>query len=107
MKNKKNKNPYIGQSWDDFVKENCTSEEIDKMNKYVEFYGVVIKLRKKFGLTQREMSDKVGMKQPMLARFEKGDNIPKITTAQKILKPFGLSLAIVTEADEKVIYKFD
>lgn len=107
MKNEINKNPHIGQSWDEYIKENCSSEEMQKINKYVEFYGVVIKLRKSLGLTQREMSEKIGMKQPMLARFEKGDNVPKLSTAQRMLKPFGLSLAIVSDSDEKVIYKFE
>lgn len=101
-----NKNPYEGQSWDEIEKEWFTPEEIEKLNKRVEFYGVLIKIRKALGLTQREMSEIVDMKQPMLARFETGENVPKLTTASKLLKPFGLSLAIVSDKTDKVIHKF-
>ena len=43
----------------------------------------------------------------MLTRFETGENIPKLNTAAKILKPFYLSLAIVVDKNDKVIYKFN
>lgn len=101
-----NKNPYEGQSWDEIEKEWFTPEEIEKLNKRVEFYGVLIKIRKALGLTQRQMSEIADMKQPMLARFETGENVPKLTTASKLLKPFGLSLAIVSDKTDKVIHKF-
>lgn len=100
------KNPYEGQSWDEIEKEWFTPEEIEKLNKRVEFYGVLIKIRKALGLTQRQMSEIVDMKQPMLARFETGENVPTLTTASKLLKPFGLSLAIVLDKTDKVIHKF-
>lgn len=101
-----NKNPYEGQSWDEIEKEWFTPEEIEKLNKRVEFYGVLIKIRKALGLTQRQMSEIADIKQPMLARFETGENVPKLTTASKLLKPFGLSLAIVSDKTDKVIHKF-
>lgn len=106
MKNKKmNYNP-VGQSWEEVEKELFTPEEIAASEKRVQFYGVLIKIRQALGLTQRQMSEIVDMKQPMLARFETGENIPKLTTASKLLKPFGLSLAIVLDKTDKVIYKF-
>lgn len=102
----KNKNPYKGDSWEDVEKELFTPEEIEQTNRFVKFYGVIISIRQKLGLTQREMAQIINMKQPMLARFEKGDNIPKLTTACKILKPFGLYLAI-TDKNDNVLYKFE
>ena len=59
--------------------------------KRIKFYGVLIKIRKALGLTQ------------MLARFQTGENISKLNTAAKILKPFGLFLAIVVDKNDKVI----
>lgn len=77
-----------------------------KKYKNKEKLGPLAFIRKKFGITQREMSDITNIKQPMLARLETGENIPKVSTAAKLLKPFGLSLAIVADKTNEIIYKF-
>lgn len=97
----------VGQTWNEVEKELFTPEKIEVSKKRVKFYDALINIRKALGLTQRQMSEKTKIKQPMLARFESGENIPKISTASKILKPFGLSLAVVYDDTNKVICKFD
>ena len=103
----KHKNPYEGDSWEDVEKQLFTQEEIERCKKKVKFYGIFIKLRKALGLTQRQLADISNVKQPMLARFETGENIPKVSTVCKILKPLGLSLAIVSDKTDEVLYKFE
>lgn len=103
---KLNYNP-VGPTWDEVEKEIFTPEEIEASKKRVKFYDALVSIRKKLGLTQRQMSEMVDIKQPMLARFESGENTPKISTASKILKPFGLSLAIVSDKTNEVVCKFE
>lgn len=42
-------------------------------------------LRKKAGLTQKQLAERAGFSQPLIARIEKGDIDTKIGTARKIL----------------------
>lgn len=105
--NKKIKNPYEGQTWEEVEKELFTEEEIKASHRRVKFYSALLKIRQSLGLTQRQMSEITNIKQPMLARLESGENNPKISTATKLLRPFGLSLAIVSDATDEIVYKFD
>lgn len=41
---------------------------------------VVIVLRTQSGLTQRELAERIGIKQPQLARIESGKQLPKLET---------------------------
>lgn len=77
-----------------------------KKNIIAKFSQALISIRKKFKLTQRQMSEVSKVKQPMLARFEKGINVPKINTAIKLLKPFGLALAIVKQDTQELVCVF-
>ena len=43
----------------------------------------------------------------MLARLKSGENVPKLSTASKLLKPFGMSLAIVNDKTDEIICKFE
>lgn len=95
-------NKYRGQSWEEVQNELFTKEEIEASKKRIRFHLALISIREKLGLTQRELSDKAKIKQPMLARIESGKNNPKINTAIKILKPLGFSLAIINDSNEIV-----
>ena len=100
---KKSKLNKTEPTWQDL----SSPEKAGRSHSRVSFMGALSAIRKTLGLTQREMSDIVDVKQPMLARFESGENIPKISTASKLLKPFGLSLAVVSDKTNKIICKFD
>lgn len=43
-------------------------------------------LRKKAGLTQKDLAEKAGLSQSLIARIEKGDIDTRLSTAQKILE---------------------
>lgn len=55
----------------------------------------VVKARRKSGLTQTQLEEKSGVKQPIIARIEKGISCPNIETLLKLLNPMGKKLEIV------------
>lgn len=85
----------IGDSWDDFEKENFSPEEIQASNLRVDLMCAFIKARNEQGITQKKLEELSGVKQPVIARMEKGTSIPQVETLLKVLKPLGLTLTIV------------
>lgn len=53
-----------------------------------------IKLRKKLGLTQKQMAEEAHTVREMIAVIENGTKHPQINTLIKILKPVGYTLSI-------------
>lgn len=95
-------NPHRGESLEEFEERVLSKDEIKDIKRRTRFHLALISIREKLGLTQRELSDKAKIKQPMLARIESGKNNPKINTVLKILKPLGFSLAIINDSNEIV-----
>jgi transcriptional regulator with XRE-family HTH domain len=54
----------------------------------------VIALRKASGLSQREFAERVGIKQPQLARIEAGKQVPKLETLTKLAAGAGYTLEV-------------
>lgn len=54
----------------------------------------IIKRRIDLGMSQRDLALKSGIKQPMIARIEKFDNIPRLDTLLKLLDALDLTLTI-------------
>jgi predicted transcriptional regulator len=46
-------------------------------------------------LTQKELESASGVKQPVIARLERGNTDPQLSTLIKVLAPLGKTLAIV------------
>ena len=46
-------------------------------------------------MTQKALEKLCGIKQPMLARIERGETDPRLGTVLKILRPLGKTLAVV------------
>ncbi len=72
-----------------------TSAEQEKINFEVELIGKMIEAREKRGLSQRELADLSGVKQPAIARLESMKTSPQIDTLFKILNPLGYTISIV------------
>jgi predicted transcriptional regulator len=72
-----------------------TPEEIRESNLRVALIGEIIKARQEKGLSQRQLGELSGVKQPIIARMEKGTTSPQLDTILKILAPLGKTLAIV------------
>lgn len=82
-------------SWDDFEKEVFTSLEITASDLRVAIISELIKAREEKGITQKKLEELSGIKQPMIARIEKGKAVPNTDTLIKLLFPLGKTLAII------------
>ncbi len=87
-------NKAIGSNWDDVRKEIFTPEEIAESNLRVALVGELIKARKDRGISQKKLEELSGVKQPIIARMEKGSVSPNLETVLKILAPLGKTLYI-------------
>jgi len=88
-------NSAIGSSWEEVRAEIFTPEEIAASNLRVAIIGELIKARQEQGISQRKLEELSGVKQPIIARMEKGSTSPQLDTVLKILAPLGKTLAIV------------
>ena len=84
---KNNSFPVVDK--DEYIEENQTI--IDKEYKLLEELS---ELRKKKKLSQRQLAEILGMKQPTLAKIEKGKNSPQLNTILNILDSLGYTLSI-------------
>ena len=57
--------------------------------------GKVIEAREAKGLSQRELAEISGVKQPAIVRLESMRSTPQIDTLFKVLSPLGYTLSIV------------
>ena len=84
----------IGTDWEDFRKEIFTPEEIAESDLRVAIIGELIKARQEKGITQKKLEERSGVRQPIIARLEKGTTDPQLTTIMKILHSLGKTLVI-------------
>lgn len=90
----------IGTNWNDLQNELFTTQEIEESTLRVALIGELIQARKEQGISQRELEELSGVKQPVIARMERGSSVPSIDTLLKVLVPLGKTLAIVPLANE-------
>lgn len=88
-------NNAIGRNALDYIDTFFTSEEIAESNLRVALIGELIKARKEKGISQKDLEIMSGVKQPIIARMEKGNSNPQLETILKVLAPLGKTLAIV------------
>ena len=88
-------NSAIGSSWEDVRKELFTPEEIAESDLRVSIIGELIKARQEKGISQKKLEELSGVKQPVIARMEKGTTSPQLDTILKVLAPLGKTLAVV------------
>ena len=70
-------------------------EEIAQSDLRVAIIGELIKARQEKGISQKRLEELSGVKQPVIARMEKGYTSPQIDTLLKVLAPLGKTLAVV------------
>ena len=88
----------MATNWKDFRKTlNLTPEEEDIINLEKSLISAVVDAREKSGLTQKQLSELCGIKQPVIARLESAVHSPQINSMIRILKPLGYTLAVVKE----------
>lgn len=83
-------------NWKDFRKTlNLTPEDEDIINLEKSLIKAVVAARKQSGLSQEQLSELCGVKQPVIARLESAVHSPQINSMIRILKPLGYTLAVV------------
>ena len=73
---------------------NFTEEEEKEMAQERAIIQKIIDTRKSKKITQTELSRKSGVKQPVIARMEKGVNSPQLNTLIKILNALDCKIKI-------------
>ena len=82
--------------WDDeFDREHFTPEEIAESDLRANLITAMVQARQEKGLSQRALEELSGVKQPQIARMERGDANPQLDTMLKVLAAMGKTLAIV------------
>ena len=88
----------MATNWTDFRKTlNLTPEEEEIINLEKSLISAVIEAREQSGMTQQQLSELCGVKQPVIARLESAVHSPQINSMIRILKPLGYTLAVVKE----------
>ena len=88
-------NSANGGTWEELRKELFTPEEIAASDLRVALIGELIKAREEKGISQKKLEELSGVKQPVIARIEKGNASPQLDTVLKVLAPLGKTLAVV------------
>lgn len=91
----------IGHNWEEARKALFTPEKISASNLRVAIIGEIIKARQEQGVSQKMLEELSGVKQPIIARMEKGSTNPQIDTILKVLAPLGKTLAVVPLVTDK------
>lgn len=84
----------IGRNAIDFMRELLTPDEIAESDLRVALIGELIEARREKGISQKKLEELSGVKQPVIARMEKGGTSPNIGTVLKVLAPLGKTLYI-------------
>ncbi len=92
----------IGTDWKDVRKELFTKEEIAERDLRVAIISELIRARKELGISQKQLEELSGVKQPVIARIETGKSTPQLDTLLKILACLGKTLAIVPLSNSEV-----
>ena len=83
-------------TWEE-VKEslNFTPQELAEIQLEEDLIEATIMVRKNMNISQRELSEKTGIKQPAIARIERRSISPQVSTLIKLLYPMGYTLRIM------------
>lgn len=89
------------KTWEE-VRKNLkfTPEEEEQIRFEEELIEATIKAREETNLTQQELSEKCGIKQPAIAKLETQNRIPQTTTLIRLLYPLGYTLSVVPIKDK-------
>ena len=88
----------MSTNWKDFRKNlKLTPEEEEIISLEKSLITALVEAREKNGLTQKQLSELCGVKQPVISRLESAVHSPQINSLIKILKPLGYTLAVVKD----------
>lgn len=81
--------------WSELRKKLFTAEEIAASEIRVELMSELVQARNEQGISQKKLEELSGVKQPIIARLERGRTSPQIDTVIKLLAPLGKTLKVV------------
>jgi DNA-binding XRE family transcriptional regulator len=84
----------LGDDWDELRRELFTPEEIAVSDLRVAMMIEFAEARKAMGFSQKKLEELSGVKQPVIARMERGSTKPQLDTFLKALAPLGKTLYI-------------
>ena len=86
---------HIGSSFNSFLSENLTEEEIKVIHAKAKLLGEIIDARQELQLTQKKLESMSGIKQPMIAKIENGNVNPSLDSLLRLLVSMGKTIKVV------------
>ena len=86
---------HIGSSFNSFLSENLTEEEIKVIRAKAKLLGEIIDARQELQLTQKKLESMSGIKQPMIAKIENGNVNPSLDSLLRLLISMGKTIKVV------------
>ena len=86
---------HIGSSFNSFLSENLTEEEIKVIRAKAKLLGENIDARQELQLTQKKLESMSGIKQPMIAKIENGNVNPSLDSLLRLLVSMGKTIKVV------------
>ena len=86
---------HIGSSFNSFLSENLTEEEIKVIHAKAKLLGEIIDARQELQLTQKKLESMSGIKQPMIAKIENGNVSPSLDSLLRLLVSMGKTIKVV------------
>jgi len=88
----------MSRKWKDYRKTlNLSPEDEYMITLEKALISAVVDARESSGLTQKQLSELCGVKQPVIARLESAAYSPQVNSIIKILSPLGYKLTVVKE----------
>ncbi len=95
-----------GISWNDDLDLSCNElwengSQADPMEiQRIKFIGSIIDARRQSGMSQKDLEEASGVKQPVIARLERGETNPQLLTLLRILSPLGKTIRVVNSENQ-------
>lgn len=74
---------------------NVSVEDENLIELEKEIIRTMVRIREEKGVTQAQLADMCGMKQPVIARLEKNTHSPQLDSLLKVLTSMGYTLKVV------------
>ncbi len=82
--------------WDaDIDNEFYSPEDIAETDMHVSIISALVQARQEQGISQRQLEELTGIKQPQISRMERGDANPQLDSILRALAALGKTLAVV------------
>ena len=82
------------KTWAEVRPKIYTIDEIRESDLRVAIIGELIKARNEKNISQRELEQLSGVKQPVISRMEAGETSPQLDTVLRVLAPLGKTLYV-------------